>query len=161
MSRGARAATSKRTERRALADAHRHLDDVEKWFVKRGLPHFIENYRASEDVFIRALPLFVVLVLFQMGLELSSSVTWADRGIGAAIGLGAVLAIFLVSNLVRQPDAWYRLPRVIGIPEIALLVVLGPTVGKVSHASWKAVMLDGIANIVVLGVAYVLVSYAM
>ncbi|NUR58950.1 MAG: hypothetical protein HOV87_09785 [Catenulispora sp.] len=165
MSRGARnvrTAAVKRSERRALADAHQHLDDVEKWFVKRGLPHFIENYRATEDVFKRALPLFVALVLFQMGLELTSkSVTWADRGVGAAIGLGAVLVIFLVANLIRQPRDWYRLPRVIGIPEIALLVVLGPTVGKLSHASWKAVTADGIANILVLGVAYALVSYAM
>jgi hypothetical protein len=162
MSRGARTAAVKRSERRALADAHQHLDDVEKWFVKRGLPHFIENYRATEDVFKRALPLFVALVLFQMGLELTSkSVTWADRGVGAAIGLGAMLVIFLVANLIRQPHAWYRLPRVIGIPEITLLVVLGPTVGKLSHASWKAVTADGIANVVVLGVAYALVSYAM
>lgn len=162
MSRGTRNAASKRSERRALADAHRHLDDVEKWFVRRGLPHFIENYRATEDVFKRALPLFVVLVLFQMGLELTSKeVHWSDRAVGAAVGLGAVIVIFLVSNLIRQPQAWYRLPRVIGIPEIALLVVLGPTVGKLSHASWKAVMADGIANILVLGVAYALVSYAM
>ncbi|GAA1985698.1 hypothetical protein [Catenulispora subtropica] len=162
MSRGARNAASKRSERRALADAHRHLDDVEKWFVKRGLPHFIENYKATEDVFKRALPVFVVLVLFQMGLELTStSVTWADRAVGAGIGLGAVLVIFLVANLIRQPYAWYRLPQVIGIPEIALLVVLGPTVGKLSHASWKAVMADGIANVLVLGLAYALVSYAM
>lgn len=162
MSRGARTAASKRTERRALADAHRHLDDVEKWFVKRGLPHFIENYKATEDVFKRALPLFVLLVLFQMGLELTStSVTWTNRAAGAALGLGAVLAVFLTANLVRQPEDWYRLPRVIGIPEIALLVVLGPTVGKLSHASWQAVMADGIANVLVLGVAYALVSYAM
>ncbi|MFL6110962.1 MAG: hypothetical protein ACJ786_06390 [Catenulispora sp.] len=162
MSRGTRNTTARRTERRALADAHRHLDDVEKWFIKRGLPHFIEDYRATEDVFRRALPLFVVLVLFQMGLELTSkSVTWADRGIGAAIGLGAIFLIFLAANLVRQPRAWNRWPAKIGLPEIALLVVLGPSVGKISHASWAAMAFDGVANVLVLGLVYVLVSYAM
>jgi hypothetical protein len=162
MPRGTRTAAARRTERRALAEAHHHLDDVEKWFIKRGLPHFIEDYRATEDVFRRALPLFVVLVLFQMGLELTSkSVTWADRGIGAAVGLGAVFLIFLAANLVRQPHEWYRWPAKIGLPEIALLVVLGPTVGKISHASWTAMAADGVANVLVLGLVYVLVSYAM
>ena len=92
-SRGARAMAAKRDERRALADAHLHLDDVEKWFIKRGLPHFIENYKATEDVFNRALPLFVVLVVFQMGLVLTSNtVTWKDRLIGGAVGVAVLVS---------------------------------------------------------------------
>lgn len=162
MSRGARAMTGKRDERRALADAHLHLDDVEKWFIKRGLPHFIENYKATEDVFNRALPLFVLLVVFQMGLELTSkTVTWKDRLIGGAIGLAAVLVIFLVANLVRQPQRWYRLPRKIGAAEITALVLLGPVIGKLSGASWKAVIADFVANILVLGLVYLLIAYAI
>lgn len=162
MSRGARAMAAKRDEKRALADAHLHLDDVEKWFIKRGLPHFIENYKATEDVFNRALPLFVVLVVFQMGLELSSkTVTWKDRLIGGAIGLGAVLIIMLVANLVRQPWRWYRWPRKIGPVEITLLVLLGPVVGKLSGARWGAVIADFFANIGVLALVYLLTAYAI
>ena len=162
MSRGARAMAAKRDERRALADAHLHLDDVEKWFIKRGLPHFIENYKATEDVFNRALPLFVVLIVFQMGLELTSkTVTWKDRLIGGAIGLSAVLVVILVANLVRQPRRWYRWPRKIGPVEITLLVLLGPVVGKLSGASWGAVVADFFANIGVLALVYLLTAYAI
>ncbi len=162
MSRGARATAAKRDERRALADAHLHLDDVEKWFIKRGLPHFIENYKATDDVFTRALPLFVVLVVLQMGLELSSkTVTWKDRLIGGAIGLGVVLVIILVANLVRQPRRWYRWPRRIGPLEITLLVLLGPVDGKLSGAGWGAVVADFAGGIGVLGLAYLLVAYAI
>jgi hypothetical protein len=162
MSRGARAMAAKRDERRALADAHLHLDDVEKWFIKRGLPHFIENYKATEDVFNRALPLFVVLVVFQMGLELTSkSVTWKDRLIGGAIGLAAVAVVILVANLVRQPQRWYRWPRKIGPVEITLLVLLGPVVGKLSGARWSAVIADFFANIGVLALVYLLTAYAI
>jgi hypothetical protein len=154
--------TAKRDERRALADAHLHLDDVEKWFIKRGLPHFIENYKATEDVFNRALPLFVVLVVVQMGLELTSkTVTWQDRLIGGAIGLGAVLVLILVANLVRQPRRWYRWPRKIGPVELTLLVLLGPVVGKLSGASWGAVVADFCANIGVLALVYLLTAYAI
>lgn len=162
MSRGARAMAAKRDERRALADAHLHLDDVEKWFIKRGLPHFIENYKATEDVFNRALPLFVVLVVFQMGLELTSkSVTWKDRLIGGALGLAAVAVVILVANLVRQPQRWYRWPRKIGPVEITLLVLLGPVVGKLSGARWSAVLADFFANIGVLALVYLLTAYAI
>jgi hypothetical protein len=153
---------AKRDERRALADAHLHLDDVEKWFIKRGLPHFIENYKATEDVFNRALPLFVVLVVVQMGLELSSkTVTWKERLIGGAIGLGAVLVVILVANLVRQPQRWYRWPRKIGPVEVGLLVLLGPVDGKLSGAGWNAVVADFAANIGVLALVYLLVAYAI
>jgi hypothetical protein len=162
MSRDARAMNAKRNKRRALADAHLHLDDVEKWFISRGLPHFIENYKATEDVFNRALPLFVLLVIVQMGLELTSkTVTWKERLIGGAIGLVAVLAVVLVANLVRQPQRWYRWPRKIGPVEVALLVVLGPVVGKLSGARWGAVVADFVANILVLGLVYLLVAYAI
>ena len=162
MSRGARATAAKRDERRALADAHLHLDDVEKWFIKRGLPHFIENYKATEDVFNRALPLFVVLVVFQMGLELSSkTVAWQDRLIGGAVGLAAVVVVFLAANLVRQPQRWYRWPSKIGSVEITLLVLLGPVVGKLSGAGWGAVVADFLANIVVLALVYLLTAYAI
>lgn len=154
--------TAKRDERQALSDAHLHLDDVEKWFIKRGLPHFIENYKATEDVFNRALPLFVVLVVFQMGLELTSkTVTWKDRLIGGAIGLAAVLVVILVANLVRQPRRWYRWPRKIGPVEITLLVLLGPVVGKLSGARWGAVLADFVANIGVLALVYLLTAYAI
>ncbi|WP_194926734.1 hypothetical protein [Catenulispora pinisilvae] len=162
MSRGARAMAAKRDERRALADAHLHLDDVEKWFIKRGLPHFIENYKATEDVFNRALPLFVVLVVVQMGLELTSkTVTWKDRLIGGAIGFAAIVVVILVANLIRQPQRWYRWPRKIGPAEITLLVLLGPVVGKLSGAGWGAVVADFVANILVLALVYLLVAYAI
>ncbi|MFP5317836.1 MAG: hypothetical protein ACLGI2_06015 [Acidimicrobiia bacterium] len=32
------------------------LADVERWFLSRGLPHFIDGYSARRDVFTRALP---------------------------------------------------------------------------------------------------------
>jgi hypothetical protein len=143
----------------ALADAHGRLKDVERWFIKRGLPHFIEDYRATDDVFSRALPLVVLLIVVQMGLELTSkTVTWQDRGLGAAIGVGAVLVIFLVANLVRQPRDWYKMPRKVGFAEIVLLVVLGPIVGMITRARSGAVALDFGANIAAFLVVGALVS---
>ena len=36
---------------------------TESWFVKRGLPHFIDEYRATTDVWTRAAP-FLILIFF-------------------------------------------------------------------------------------------------
>jgi hypothetical protein len=161
-SRSSRRSRNTRSERTALADAHGRLKDVERWFIKRGLPHFIEDYRATDDVFSRALPLVVLLIVFQMGLELTSkTVTWKDRGIGAGIGVGAVLVILLVANLVRQPAHWYKMPRKVGFVEIILLVVLGPVVGLMTRARDGAVALDFVANIAAFLVVWALVSYAV
>jgi hypothetical protein len=45
---------------------------TEKWFVRRGVPHFISNYSATEDVFRRVLPVLVVWLLL-------SSISGIDR----------------------------------------------------------------------------------
>jgi hypothetical protein len=34
--------------------------DCERWFVRRGVPHFIEHYDASEHIWTRSPPLLVV-----------------------------------------------------------------------------------------------------
>lgn len=38
----------------------RAILDCERWFVRRGVPHFIEHYDASEHIWTRSLPLLVV-----------------------------------------------------------------------------------------------------
>ena len=35
--------------------------DCERWFVRRGVPHFIVHYDASEHIWTRSLPLLVVI----------------------------------------------------------------------------------------------------
>lgn len=156
------AGASRRQERAALNEAHRHLGDIEKWFIKRGLPHFIENYKATDDIFSRTLPLIVLLIIVQMGLELSSKdVTWRDRVIGGVVGVVCVLGLFLVANLIRQRRLWWRLPKRVGLIEMAVLVVLGPVVGLVARASTEAVGIDLAANVGLFLVVYGLVAYAI
>jgi hypothetical protein len=156
------AGAARRQERAALDEAHRHLGDIESWFIKRGLPHFIENYKATDDIFSRTLPLIVLLIIFQMGLELSSKdVTWGDRVIGGVVGVVCVLGLFLVANLIRQRRLWWRLPKRVGLVEMALLVVLGPVVGLVASASMEAVGINLAANVGLFLVVYGLVAYAI
>ena len=35
-------------------------DDIEHWFVKRGVPHFIAHYTATTDIWTRSAPLLAI-----------------------------------------------------------------------------------------------------
>jgi hypothetical protein len=70
------------------------VDATERWFVNRGLPHFIADYNASQDIWTRAVP--ALTALFLLELLLASKVGW----VGAFSGL-----YFMV---VLLTDATYR-----------------------------------------------------
>ena len=84
---------------------------TEKWFVDRGVPHFIESYNPNEDVLTRALP---VLVLFFLFSSISAiDLDWPAWGIVTASlgGLVILLAVWAGINwlrgvrpLLRRPD---------------------------------------------------------
>jgi hypothetical protein len=161
LSRSQRSA-NRRSDRAVEADVHERLGDVEHWFIKRGLPHFIEDYRATDDVFTRALPLLVLLLMGQLGVELTKkSVNWQHRLIGAGAGLAFVIVLFLVANLIRQPRQWYKWPKRVGVIEIAFLVALGPGVGFAVRHKPGAAALDLLASVGVLIFIYAATAYAV
>ena len=41
------------------------LTECEHWFVRRGVPHFIEHYDARQDIWTRSLPLLLVLYVLR------------------------------------------------------------------------------------------------
>ncbi len=101
------------------------LSAVERWFRSRGIPHFIDHYSASRDVFTRALaPLTAILVL-ELVTALDSAWPWWLNLAVAAAGLGALLAVWAVVNVARKRPALARPDRV-GPTELAIFVLLVP-----------------------------------
>lgn len=43
---------------------------TERWFVQRGLPHFIDEYRATTDVWTRAAPFLTLVFLAELAFSL-------------------------------------------------------------------------------------------
>ena len=95
---------------------------TERWFVQRGLPHFIDEYRATTDVWTRAAP-FLTLVFLA---ELSFSLDEDREGLGELLPLLGGLAIFVVGvmavNRLRGRRPLQRPDRV-GTPELSLFVI--------------------------------------
>ena len=115
-----------------VAPALREDDDTllgttETWFVRRGLPYFIEDRRATDDVFTRALPLLAAYFVISLMVVLSLRLTPLQRVGGAALGIGLLFAIYVLRNLATGRGA-LALPKRIGWIELGAFVVIPPAV---------------------------------
>jgi hypothetical protein len=106
------------------------LADVERWFIRRGVPHLIEDYRATEDVWTRAL---VVLVPAYLLLGLNAlDLGWPawQNALAAAATVLMLAATWAIANRLRGQPAFSR-PRVVGSFELAVFVI-GPALPSIA-----------------------------
>jgi hypothetical protein len=134
---------------------------TERWFVKRGLPHFIDEYRATTDVWTRAAP-FLILVFFA---ELAFSLDEKREGVDELLPLLGGAAIFLAAivgvNLLRGRSPLQR-PDKVGTPELAVFVLTPPLLPLLFSHDHATDPLGAVAlNLTILLVVYVVTSYAL
>ena len=66
-------------------------EEIERWFIKRGLPHFIDGYSAGTDIWTRSLPVLGIAYLAG-GFNALNLANWSlRRNIAAAVVTVAVL----------------------------------------------------------------------
>jgi hypothetical protein len=134
--------------------------EVERWFVKRGVPHFIKGYSAAEDVLTRAVPMLTLAFLLSAvsAIDLDWP-TWAKLAAGLG-GVALLVTVWAVINRMRGRPPLARPDRV-GRVELAVFLFV-PTAlpllfgGDVAGA---ALTLGGL--IVVLAVVYAATSYGL
>ena len=135
-------------------------DPVERWFIDRGVPHLIADYRASTDIWSRAWP--VLLVAYAAGglfaLDLRH---WSlARNLLAGVVIVAVLvAMVLITNAVARRPLLSR-PRSIGAPELAAFLV-GPAVPSLIFGQWDDALYAVLEGLAVLLVIYLVTSYGL
>ena len=83
--------TNSEADSQAAASEDLH-DATERWFVRRGIPHFIHEYNASEDVFTRALP--VLSLVFLAEIVVAADTEW---GVGQNV-LAVLFGIALLAG---------------------------------------------------------------
>ena len=134
---------------------------MERWFIKRGIPHVIHDYRASTDVFTRAVPFLSAV----FALELFSSFGdrfsgWAQFGVfcaGVAIALVAVAAVnrFNHRRLFQIPDR-------VGLVELAVFVLVPPLLpALISENPWRDASGLALVNMGILLATYLVVSFGL
>lgn len=133
---------------------------TEAWFLRRGLPHFIEGYKATEDVFTRTLPLLtIVLVLEAMG---AADLDWPWWQNIAAVGAGLALLVgaWAGVNRLRGRRALAR-PDTIGTVELTAFVVLPACLPLLFGGQVRSAAATLVGNLALVGAAYLVTSYGI
>ncbi len=132
---------------------------TERWFLDRGIPHFIEDYRATDDVFTRALP--VLTVVFLIELLGAANLEWAWWiNLGALVaGVAVAVGLWAVVNALRG-RRWSQLPDTVGPVELAAFVLI-PAVLPLIGGQVLSAVVTAVVNLVLLGLIYLVLSYGL
>ncbi|MBD0324340.1 MAG: hypothetical protein ICV72_13285, partial [Aldersonia sp.] len=141
-------------------DIEAALDAAERWFVGRGLPHFVERSDTVWAIWSRAVPLLVLAYLL-LGLNALDLSNWSwQRNVLAAMFVVAVLAVvWISSNVLRGFPALQR-PQSIGPVELGLLIVV-PAIPSAILGQWGDVVQTLIEGVGVLIVVWAITSYGV
>jgi len=134
---------------------------TERWFVSRGLPHFVYRFRSSRDVWVAVVPIVLLLFVVEIAV-LAPNEEYPVLGSIAAVAAGilVLVAIWMLTNKLRG-RAWIARPDRIGPVEVVLFV-LGPALIPVAFGGqWTSSIVTVGINFVVLALAYLERRYAV
>ena len=136
------------------------LAGYERRFRRAGLPLFLEDYRATEDVFTRAAPflalVFVVELLGAINLDWSLGANVA----AAAGGLGILLGAFGLLNLARRRRFW-AVPERVGAAELAAFVLVPAVLPIVFGGQLTSAIVTAAANALIVGIFWLGFGFAV
>lgn len=135
-------------------------EQTEQWFVLRGLPHLIVDYAAKTDIFTRMAPFLGVVFVAELFLATNIDFPWWGNVLAFAGAVAVVLSLLTLTNRLRQ-RAPLQLPEDIGYVELALFVIVPAVLPLVFGGQARQAMSIFVANVVLLGVGYLLTSYAV
>jgi len=135
-------------------------NETEQWFIRRGLPHFIEPYGTGPDVWSRAAPVLLIAYVAG-GLHALDLANWSlARNIGAgAVVIALLFATWMLTNRLRHRPALSR-PRQLGVPELAAFLI-GPALPALVFEQWGDALQALIEGTVVLAAIYSFTSYGV
>ena len=136
------------------------LRRVEQWFLSRGIPHFIDSYSVTRDVFTRTLPILTLILLLELALALNADWAWWVNGAVAGASFAALLGVWALTNALRHRPLMARPDRV-GAPELAVFVLVPAVLPLVAGGQWLTALNTLAGNLVLLGLIYAFTSYGL
>jgi nitrate reductase NapE component len=135
------------------------LRSTERWFIRRGLPMFVEDYSAGRDVWTRALPALATLfVLALLGISIR-----ADDTLGTIISVSVVVGFaigYVVWNRRRGARPW-ALPDHVTPTWLAVFVLVPASLTFAFDRSVEGLMQAVVGPVVLLAIVYVVSRYAL
>jgi hypothetical protein len=143
----------------AEAAAPPEVRATERWFIRQGLPMFVEEYSAGRDVWTRALPALAALFVVQT----AGTAFVADTVLSGLLLLLACLlgvAAYAVWNQ-RHGRRAFALPARVGLGWLAAFVVVPALAGLAVARDREAFVGDLAVGAVLLLLVYVVTRYAV
>ncbi len=138
------------------------LEEIERWFVSRGVPHFVERKTDGSmlDAWTRALPLLVAAYLL-LGFNALDLYDWTlgENLAAAALVVLMLGAAWAISNRLRGVPTFAR-PTDIDAPEL-MLFVLGPPLPVLLFGQVTDAIENVVTALVLLTLIYVWSSYGI
>jgi hypothetical protein len=131
--------------------------EVETWFLRRGLPHFVNDYQTRSRAWARAAPFLTIAYLLvalpvHVGDKFSFAVHW-----GVALAVPAVA--WIVANLIdRRPP--FAAPNRFG-PIHLIAFVVGPALTDYIQGEWWFGLEGSILALVMVAIIYPITTYGV
>lgn len=136
------------------------LPNTERWFLKRGLPHFIADYSPTRDVLTRAVPLLTLIFLFEVANAPAREFPiWLDV-VAVASGFAILLGAWMLANRIRGRPLLAR-PVDVGVFEVSVFVFAPPAIPLVFGGQWRSALVTSGGNALLLAVIYLGTSYGI
>jgi len=133
---------------------------TERWFVRRGLPHFIDRYSATSDIFTRAVGVLTFVFIAELLNALREDFTWWQNSLAmlgaVAITVGGLVAVNRARG--RRP---FRRPDTIGPLELTGFVVIPALIPLLLNQLPGQALEVAVGNVVILAVVYIVTSYGL
>lgn len=129
--------------------------------MKRGLPHFIENYSASTDIWTRTRPALLP-VYFSVGMANAVNHRWSfgENLLAAAAAFLLLGALWAAVNLARRRPL-FRRPDRVGLLELVVMLAAPASLALLFGWQWRSALVTVAALIVALAVSYLVTSYGL
>jgi hypothetical protein len=145
---------------RSPASLGADLGDYERRFRRAGLPLFIEDYSAREDVWTRAAPLLALVFTGEMLGAIDLDWSFLANLAAALGGLAILLGAFGLLNLLRGRSFW-SLPEDVGPAELGAFVLVPAVLPLIFGGQWGSALVTAAANLLLLALAFAVIRYGL
>ncbi len=133
---------------------------TEGWFQRRGVPHFIQNYNAREDILTRAMPFLVLALLLEAFLFVNPSLPWWVNVLVVGFVLLLILGSWAGLNFLRGRRL-LALPQRVGWVEVLVYLLLPGSLAAILDWNWTHLPSLVLFNAAILAVIFAVVSYGL
>lgn len=134
------------------------IADAERVLRRNGLPLLIEDYSAERDVFGRAAPFLLLVLLAQLAGAVNLTWSAAANALAVVGGLVLVSAVYVLLNRLRQRP-WSTLPQSVDTPELAFFVLAPALLPLVFGGQVTAALVTAASNGALLVLVWFTVRY--